>query len=42
MLKPKTGESAREDDENHLENETRSFYTPTKSVRINSTHSNDP
>ena len=30
LLKPKTGENAKEEDENELENETRSFYTPTK------------
>ena len=42
LLNSKTGESVREEDENDLENQTRSFYTPTKSVRINSTHNNDP
>ena len=36
LLKLKTGENVRED-ENDLENETKSFSTPTKSVRINST-----
>ena len=41
-LKPKTGESVRDEDENDLETETRSFYPPTKSVRINSNHNNDP
>ena len=41
LLKPKTGENAKED-ENNLEKETRSFYTPTKSVSINSTQNNDP
>ena len=42
LLKPKTGENVREEDESDPENETRSFYTPTKSVRINSTQNNDP
>ena len=41
LLKPKTGENMRENTE-EMENETRSFYTPTKSVRINSTQNNDP
>ena len=41
MLKPKTGECVNEEDETTLENETR-FYTPTKSVRMKSTQSNDP
>ena len=30
LLKLKTGENVREEDENDLENETRSFYSPTK------------
>ena len=42
LLKPKTGENARKIADEELENETRSFYTPTKSVRINSTHNDDP
>ena len=42
LLRPKTRESTRGEDEIDLENETRSFYTPTKSVRINSTYNNDP
>ena len=42
LLKPKTGESVREEDENDLEKKFSRFYTPTKSVRINSTHNNDP
>ena len=42
LLKPKTVEDVREKDENDLENEARSFFIPTKSVRINSTHNNDP
>ena len=41
LLKPKTGENVRED-ENDLENEIRSFYTPTKSVRPNSTQNKNP
>ena len=41
LLKPKTAESARDEDENDLENETSSFYTPTKSVRTSYTHNND-
>ena len=42
LLKPKTGESVRENIEEETENETKSFYTPTKSVRINSIQNNDP
>ena len=38
LLKPETRENAEEE----TENETRSFYTPTKSVRISSTQNNDP
>ena len=34
FLRLKTGTNVREEDENELENETRSFYTPTKLVRI--------
>ena len=41
LLKPKTGESVRENIEEETEKETRSFYTPTKSVTINSTQNND-
>ena len=41
LLKRKT-ENVIEETEDDPENETRSFYTPTKSVRINSTHNNDP
>ena len=37
LLKHKTGENVREKNEEEPNNETRSFYTPTKSVRINST-----
>ena len=42
LLKPKTNENTREEFENESENETRCFFTPTKSVRINSTQNNDP
>ena len=41
LLKPETRESVRENTEDETENEARSFYTPTKSVRINSTQNND-
>ena len=41
LLKPETRGSVRESAEEETENETRSFYTPTKSVRINSTQNND-
>ena len=41
LLKPVTRESVRENTEDETENEARSFYTPTKSVRINSTQNND-
>ena len=41
LLKPKTRENARDNFDEETENETRNFYTPTKSVRINSTQ-NDP
>ena len=41
LLKPETRESVRGNFDEETENETRSFYTPTKSVRINSTQ-NDP
>ena len=42
LLKSKTGENVREEDKNILEDESRSFYTPTRSVRINSNQNNDP
>ena len=42
LLKPRTGEKVRENTEEETENEPRSFYTTTKSVRINSTQNNDP
>ena len=41
LLKPKTRENVRDNFDEETENETRNFYTPTKSVRINSTQ-NDP
>ena len=42
LLKPKTGENVRGNVEEEPENETRSFHTPTKFVRINSTQNDDP
>ena len=41
LLKPKTREKVGDNLDEETENETRNFYTPTKSVRINSTQ-NDP
>ena len=41
LLKPETRGNIRENTEEEVEEETRSFYTPTKSVRISSTQ-NDP
>ena len=41
LLKPETKGSIRENTEEEVEEETRSFYTTTKSVRISSTQ-NDP
>ena len=41
LLKPEIRENARDNIDEELENETRSFHTPTRSVRINSTQ-NDP
>ena len=41
LLKPETRGIIRENTEEEVEEETRSFYTPTKSVRISSTQ-NDP
>ena len=38
LLKPKTGENAEEE----TGNETRSFHTPTKAVRIIATQKHDP
>ena len=42
LLKPETKENARDNSVEETENETRSFYTPTKAVKINSTQNNDP
>ena len=42
LLNCKTGENVREIIEEETENETWNFYTPTKSVRINSTQNDDP
>ena len=41
LLKPETRGTIRENTGEEVEEETRSFYTPTKSVRISSTQ-NDP
>ena len=41
FLKPQTRENVRENAEEETENEAWSFYTPTKSVRINSTQNNE-
>ena len=41
MLKHKPNESIRYKDENLPENESREFYNPTRSVRINSTSNDD-
>ena len=41
LLKPDTRGNIRENTEEEVEEETRNFYTPTKSVRISSTQ-NDP
>ena len=41
LLKPETRGIIRENTEEEIEEETRRFYTPTKSVRISSTQ-NDP
>ena len=41
LLRPETRENTTENVEEGLENETRNFYTPTRSVRISSTQ-NDP
>ena len=41
LLKPETRGIIKENTEEEVEEDTRSFYTPTKSVRINSTQ-NDP
>ena len=41
LLRPETRENIRDNIDEETENDTRNFYTPTKSVRINSTQ-NDP
>ena len=41
LFKPETRGNIRENAEEEVEEETRSFYTPTKSVRISSIQ-NDP
>ena len=41
LLKFRAKANSREEPENEPKNETRSFYTPNKSVRINSTQNND-
>ena len=42
LLRPKTGENVRENVDEEPENKTRTFYTPTKSVRINLTENDEP
>ena len=42
LLMSETRENVRENVEEETENKTRSFYTPTRTVRINSTQNNDP
>ena len=42
LLKPETRENIRDSSVEETENETRSFYTPTKLVRIYSAQNNDP
>ena len=41
LLRPETRENVRDHVSEEPENETRSFYTPTKTVRINSTQNED-
>ena len=41
LLRPETRDNVRDHVSEELENETRSFYTPTKTVRINSTQNED-
>ena len=41
LLNSRANANSREEPENEPENETMSFYTPTKSIRINSTQNND-
>ena len=42
LLKPDTRENIRVNNEEETKNELRNFYTPTRSVRKNSTQNNDP
>ena len=42
LLRPETRENTKDHASGEPENETRSFYTPTKTVRINSTQNEDP
>ena len=42
LLGPKTGENVRGIVDEEPENGTRSFYTPTESIRINSTQKGRP
>ena len=42
LLRSETGGNVRNSTVDETENETRSFHTPTKIVRINSTQNNDP
>ena len=42
LLRSETGENVRNNTVDETENETRSFHTPTKLVRINSNQNNDP
>ena len=41
LLKHKSNESIKSQDENHPENQSREFHTPTRSVRMNSTSNDD-
>ena len=41
LLRSETGENVRNSTTDETENETRSFHTPTKTVRINSTSNHD-
>ena len=41
LLRPETRDNVRDHVSEELESETRSFYTPTKTVRINSTQNED-
>ena len=42
LLRTKTGENVRENFDEEQENATRNFYTPTTSMRINSTKNDEP